>query len=457
MKPSKAQIIRRCHRIPELRFEEQNLTSFSGLVIFQALMARLDLRSRIRRCFSHQAHGRTFGLHVIFLWLLVHLFIGYRRLRDRDFYHDDPLIQRTLGLRALPDVSTISRSLRAVDARSVEHVRTLSRELVLERLQREQLARVTLDFDGSVLSTQGHLEGTAVGYNRQRKGRRSYYPLFATVAQTQQFFDLLHRPGNVHDSRGARAFMQSCVERVGQVLPGTQIESRVDAAFFDQKILFAFEDLGVEFTASVPFERLLALKERIEQRRRWRRIDGDWSFFESTWKPKSWDRPMRFLFFRQRVTLQRKEPLQLDLFAPRDHAYQYTVIVTNKIACAKKVMRFHHGRGGQEAIFADAKTSAQLDYLPVRSLHGNQLYSLAAMTAHNLGRELQMETYERERGTTEKRAPYWRFESLQRFRHRVIQRAGRLTKPNGTLTLSLNANAALRDEITHLLDAQIAA
>jgi hypothetical protein len=30
-------------------------------------MARLDLRSRIRRCFSHQAHGRTFGLHVIFL------------------------------------------------------------------------------------------------------------------------------------------------------------------------------------------------------------------------------------------------------------------------------------------------------------------------------------------------------------------------------------------------------
>jgi hypothetical protein len=38
------------------------------------------------------------------------------------------------------------------------------------------LARITLDFDGSVIST---------------KGWRSYYPLFCTIAKTGQDFDLL--------------------------------------------------------------------------------------------------------------------------------------------------------------------------------------------------------------------------------------------------------------------------
>ena len=457
MKRSKAETIVHRQSIPDLRFEDQRLTSFSGLVILQALITRLGLRSRFRRCFAKQQSGRTFAPHVIFLWLVVHLFIGYRRLRDRDFYQDDPMVQRTLGLKHLPDVSTISRSLREADEDCVERVRGLARDLVLERAAGEALPRITLDFDGSVQSTQGHLEGTAVGYNKQKKGRRSYYPLFATVAQTQQFLDLLHRPGNVHDSRGASEFMEECFERVREACPQAQIESRMDSAFFGHEILFALDDLGVEFTASVPFERLVALKGIIENRKRWRRVDDRWSYFEMSWKPKSWDRSMRFVFLRQRAALQRKEPLQLDLFAPRDHTYQYTVIVTNKTMGAHQVARFHHGRGSQEGIFADGKSSAQLDYLPVRSLHGNQLYTLAAMMAHNLGREIQMEAYERDRGTTQKRAPLWQFESLRRLRHRLIQRAGRLTRPSGNLTLTMNANETLRAEITHLLDAQIAA
>ena len=59
---------------------------------------------------------------------------------------------------------------------------------------------MTLDYDGSVLSTGRHAEGTAVGFNKKKKGARSYYPLFCTVAQTDQVLDVHHRPGNVHDS-----------------------------------------------------------------------------------------------------------------------------------------------------------------------------------------------------------------------------------------------------------------
>src|SRR5690606_408064 len=106
--------------------------------------------------------------------------------------------------RTVTDVSTWTRGLAAVTAEDVTRLRAMNRALVTERVRAEGMRRITVDFDGSVLTTRGHAEGSAIGYNRKRKGARSYYPLFCTVAQTGQFFDMLHRPGNVHDSRDAK-------------------------------------------------------------------------------------------------------------------------------------------------------------------------------------------------------------------------------------------------------------
>ncbi len=50
--------------------------------------------------------------------------------------------------------------------------------MVLDRLASLSLPRITLDFDGSVQSTKRRAEGTAVGFNKKKKGARSYYPLF---------------------------------------------------------------------------------------------------------------------------------------------------------------------------------------------------------------------------------------------------------------------------------------
>ena len=67
--------------------------------------------------------------------------------------------------------------------------------MLLTRLQALKLARLTMDFDGSVISTGRVAEGTAVGFNKKKKGQRSYYPLFCTIAQTAQVLDVLPRAG----------------------------------------------------------------------------------------------------------------------------------------------------------------------------------------------------------------------------------------------------------------------
>ena len=123
MKFSKAQIFSRVHKIPELRFEDQRLTSFAGVVIIQKLFSILKIKDRLRTCFDHLPTNPTYGHHIVALILIVHLMLGYRRLRDMDYYRDDLMILRLLGLNRIPDVSTISRVLAHVDDKSIIKIR----------------------------------------------------------------------------------------------------------------------------------------------------------------------------------------------------------------------------------------------------------------------------------------------------------------------------------------------
>jgi len=453
MKCSKAAMHRKTHHIPEIKFEDQRLTSFAGLVVYQRLFSRIGVKQQLSGCFRHLTVSPIFGHGVVVLLLVVHLLLGYRRLQDMRYYADDPIVHRLLGLTRLPDVATVSRTLAGLDESSVANLRRLNRQWVLDRLGALGLARVTLDFDGSVLSTGRFAEGTAVGFNRKKKGQRSYYPLFCTLAQTGQVLDVWHRPGNVHDSNGAKAFILPCAREIKAILPRGKIEVRMDSAFFSDDIVRMLDSEGVEFTLSVPFERFSALKTLIENRRRWRRLNERCSFFETNWKPASWNDRYRFVLIRSQNRKQYKSAVQLDLFIPYEYGYDFKVIVTNKQISARKALNFHNGRSAQEGVFAELKSQTQMDYVPTRTKAGNQTFLLSAVLAHNLNREMQMLCYEKARNTTEKRAPLWCFEQLGTVRRRLIQRAGRLTRPQGRLTLTMSANPAVKSELLHYLDA----
>ena len=115
MKHSKKQIYKRATKVPEIRFEDQRLTSFAGLVIYQPLFGLLKLKEKLRSCFTHLKNDPMYSYRVITLLLLVHLILGYRKLRDIDHYKDDPMVKRLLGLNLLPDVSTVCRILSKLD------------------------------------------------------------------------------------------------------------------------------------------------------------------------------------------------------------------------------------------------------------------------------------------------------------------------------------------------------
>jgi hypothetical protein len=450
MKRSRKSVRRKATAIPELRFEDQRLTSFAGLVVIQKFFQLISFKLRLSACFRHQSQGKIFDRATLFMQLVIHVLLGFRELSDVSHYQDDPLVQRILGLKQLPDVATLSRMLKDADQKSVDKLQQFLTDMVLEGLRSVALPRITLDFDGSVQSTKRRAEGTAVGFNKKKKGARSYYPLFCTVAQTGQVLAFLHRPGNVHDSKGAREFILQCVQQVRSSLPGVKIEVRMDSAFFSDEIVSALDAKGVEFSISVPFERFVKLKQMIEGRKRWYSISSEVSYFEAAWKPKSWPRCCRFLMIRTETKKQQKGPIQLDLFEPYAYGYEFKVIVTNKDLTAAAAVEYHGGRGSQEGIFGELKTDCQMGYIPVRRRLGNELYLLANLFAFNLIRDLQMQQEAPTRKTTRKRSALWKFERVGTFRRTILQRAGRLSTPSGKLVLTFCAGRNLKKRVLQI-------
>ena len=454
MRVSRRDVSSASHAVPEVRFEDQELTSFGGLILLQAFDRGCGLREKLRAAVRHLPTRGAYSAGRIVFLLVVHMFLGWRRLRDLDYYRDDPLVKRVVGLHRMPDVSTVTRRLREFDSRSVDRLRALLRNLVGERACAASPSRLTIDFDGSVITTKARrIEGTAVGYNVKSKGSRSYYPLFATVAQTGQVYDVLHRPGNCHDSRGSREFIASCIANLRESGFSGQLEARLDGAHFSDETCRLLDDEGVEFSVSVPFERLPKLKEAVQKRKSWTRIDDDWSYFEWMWRPQAKsDRIFPCVIFRQRVAVPRKGPIQLDLFEPIDREYEYKVVMTNRPVGAKAILRFHNGRGAQEGIFGELKSQVSMDYLPSRRLVANQVYLLSGLIAHAIGRELQMRAAPpRFQANTPTRACLWLLDRIDSLRKRIVHRAARLTRPAGALVLTLARSPVVEHELKRLL------
>ena len=194
---------------------------------------------------------------------------------------------------------------------------------------------------------------------------KSYYPLFAHLAQTGQILKSRNRPGNVHDSKGADAFLRELIgELRGQFGRSRKLEFRTDAAFFNEKILKRLERSRSEFAIKAPFWPWLSLKEVVAGRKRWHRVSDEIDGFSIKHFIEPWNITVRIAIYRKRVRHRTAKNFQLDLFSPDDGYFEYSAVATNKSLTVQRLWYFAAGRGGQEKTFAELRSQFALDVVP---------------------------------------------------------------------------------------------
>lgn len=444
----------------QIEFTDQKLTSFSGLELFNRYFRATELRSKIKAAFRGKGLSGDYKVpELVFTFISLWL-SGGNRLRHIRYLSSDWLIKRIIGVKRVATERTLSRWLKRFTPLALDALLGLNAALVLGALQALCLKRVTLDFDGTVLSTGDDVENAARGYNPHKRFAKSYYPFLCHVAQTGHFLRVKNRRGNLHDSKGgALSMISDCIRevqaRLGRVVV---IEVRLDSAFFSEKILRFLIKLGIPYAVKMPLWKWTGAKELINQRERWSTASDKLSYFATTLALKKWKLEVPVIIFRKRLTKNNLKPknFQLDLFDPGDGIYEYQVIATNQELTAKNVMEFYNGRCGMEREIAEIKTEYGFANIPTKQFMANSAYQALAILTHSLVKNFQLATQQapaKKKSTS--RTNSFTFESLKSLRFKVISRAGRIVNSAGISVLKMASEPKVEADyrkIERLLD-----
>jgi len=438
-----------------IEFVPQQLTSYGGLELFSRYFRKLQVVARLRRALA--AIPSDYGSARLAVLIFALFYVGARRLEHLRYLAGDPLIARFCGLARLPTARTMSNWLKQFTHATLAPVVELNHDLVVAALRACRLPRLTIDVDGTVVCTGAQVQWAFRGFNPHHRKHLSYYPLLAHVAQTGHILRIKNRPGNVHDSKQAVAFVRELIGRVraglGRALP---LEFRMDAAFFQRDILRLLVARGCAYAIKVGYWNWLPLKQLAADRRDWTPLAPGVTGFDHRLTIPQWGLKVRVMIYRKHVQHESRKNFQLDLFTPDDGHFEYYAVATNMTLGLPALFAFVCGRGAQEKTLAELKGEFALDVVPTNHYGANSAWQQLSVLAHNLFRNFQLDTGAEPKPRSRKRTYAYLLQSLRTFRFLVIARAGRLTRIDGRNVLRLTQNPSVQhlyDRLQHALAA----
>ncbi len=429
---SRADFHSTCKSFFRLEFASQDITAFGGLELIGRYFRLIGLHRRVQSVFARYGMGGDYRAIDMILVIVGLILAGGRRLDHLNYLCEDPLVKRFCGLLRLPRERSVARWLKRFTHRSLGALVELNSQIVCEAIENEKLGRLTLDIDGSVITTGASVGWAFRGFNPHHRKDPSYYPILAHLAQTGHIVRVKNRPGNVHDSKGAVGFVRDLIEdvrvRLGRSLP---LEFRMDGAFFQREIIELLERRGAGYAIKVPFFKWLGLLPVIRQRQRWHALREGVGYFEMSLPIGAWEKTVRVVVYRKVVHHETKKNYQLDLFDPDDGYFEYSAVSTNLSLSAAALWDFMAGRGAQEKTFAELKGEWALDVVPTHHYGANSAWQQIVILGHNLLRNFQLHTLATPKPRSRKRTFRFFLQSLKTIRFKLIHQPARLVKPQG--------------------------
>ena len=430
MRLSRADFHSACKGFFKIEFASQDITAFGGLELIGRYFRLIKLHRRVQSIFARYGVGGDYRAIDMILVIVVLILVGGRRLDHLNYLCEDPLVKRFCGLLRLPRERSVARWLKRFTHKTLEALVELNSEIVCETILKERLGRLTLDIDGSVITTGASVAWAFRGFNPHHRKDPSYYPILAHLAQTGQILRVKNRPGNVHDSKGAVAFVRDLIEdvrrRLGRSLP---LEFRMDGAFFQREMIELLERKEARYAIKVPFFKWLGLLALIRERQHWQALREGMGCFELSLNVAAWEKTLRVVVYRKPVHHETKKNYQLDLFDPDDGYFEYCAVSTNLTLSAGALWDFMAGRGAQEKTFAELKGEWALDVVPTHHYGANSAWQQISILGHNLLRNFQLHTLATPKPRSRKRTFRFFLQSLKTIRFKLIHQPARLVEP----------------------------
>lgn len=323
MRLSRAHFYSPCKSNLKIEFACRDITAYGGLELIRRYFRVIQLHRRIQSVFATYGLGGDYRATDMILVILVLVLAGGRRLEHLGYVCEDPLVKRFCGLMRLPRERSVARWLRRFTLKSLQALVEINSQIICEAIRKQRLGRLTIDIDGSVITTGPSVGWAFRGFNPHHRKDPSYYPILAHLAQTGHILRVKNRPGNVHDSKGAVPFLRDLIEDLRMRLPrNLPLEFRMDGAFFQREVIGLLEKKGAAYAIKVPFFKWLGLLPLIRERSRWHPLPEGMGFFELPLTVSAWEQTLRVVIYRNPVHHESRKNYQLDLFDPDDGYFE---------------------------------------------------------------------------------------------------------------------------------------
>ena len=194
-----------------------------------------------------------------------------RCLEDLELRRNDEAYLDALGADRIPDPTTAGDFCRRFSARHLRVLHTAideARQNVWARQPDEFFDRATLDFDGTLVATDGEKkQGVDIAYD----GTWGYHPLICTLAETGEVLAVVNRPGNRPSHEGAAAEADRLIA-LCRAAGFRRIVLRGDTDFSQSAHLDGWDAHGVEFVFGFDAHPNLILQAAILPKSAWKRL-----------------------------------------------------------------------------------------------------------------------------------------------------------------------------------------
>jgi hypothetical protein len=376
-----------------VRPTEEPLTGVAGLVPFGAFLQRLGVDRELHAAFDPLKSGVRMVYRVgdVLRLLIDGLVLGETRVYPIEVLAADALFARLAG-GMVPSVDVLYDDLRRF---TDEDRRRLCAMLVTHGFALVQKARpkvIHLDLDTTVEPLFGEqIEGARKGPNPRYRGRVSYHPIVARVAEVNAVVGARLRPGDTgfgnDDVPWLRAVIEALREAVG---PDVVIVVRIDAAGDAVEVLKAIDQLGCLFVIKARMSRDLCDAIVLRPERAWRTVDRDAD-----------GRPTRQVTAVADFTRQvwARQAVRYDVIAVRerdktggrklylwaDDEWTAHAFVTNALDWEEdEIAREYAPRAGIEPMIGEFKHGYGMGQVPTGDFGANEVMFLLKLLTYNL-------------------------------------------------------------------------
>jgi hypothetical protein len=399
----------------------RNTTNFAGSKVILGFLETMRFNQALRTLGLAKAENAIFPTHRILQYLIIGWLLGCERLFHFRSLQGDALVAHALGGR-VPHHTLLNKDLlRLGKARDqlAPALRKLNIEIITPRLP----GSLILDLDSTVETVYGNQQGAEIGFNSQKRGRKSFHPLLVYEGQSRMLLNASLRPGNTSSSTDVLPFAQQTLD----MLASHDVRfARFDKGFGGEAFYAFWESRQIGYVGKLKWT--TRLQQVVQTCEHWQRfVDDEWIIEGITiaYQATSWEKMRRVAVIRKMPRWD-GEQSQLEL----DVLWQYEAMVTTEAWEAIDVWRFYNQRCCMENYIKEGKSGFSIHRIPTQSFAANEIDLLLKLLAYNLFERFKHQCCE----------PIHQSYTIQRFRREFFRCAGALVSHARQRTLKLSAS-----------------